>query len=54
MENIGPLFVLVANCCLVPLLSFAAGVWFANGMPGSPWVVHRRGNNELPVDPYED
>jgi hypothetical protein len=53
MRDLGPILIVIGNCCLIPLLSFLAGVWIAKGMPGSPWVFSRRGG-ELPTDPYKD
>lgn len=50
--NFTPFFLVFLNCCGLPLAAFGLGIWVANGMPGSPFILRRRGGDGLGL--YDD
>jgi len=36
------ILVAILNFCGLPLVGLGLGFWLARGMPGSPFVLHRR------------
>ena len=50
MGDISPYLLIFGNCCAFPLLCFGLGIWWAKGMPGSPFVIRRRGRDDFGFD----
>lgn len=50
--ELNPLLLAVFNCCGIPLIAFGIGVWWAKGMPGSPFIIARRNKDDMGL--YDD
>ena len=55
MDSIGTfIFVSILNFCGLPLVGLGIGFWLARGMPGSPFVLHRRDTTHPSDDGFDE